>query len=344
MRVERWAGEQSAGRVERASSSRARPTFLREDQFSSPDGHLQALSLPLPAYVIPETVFEASLLMTIFQAMELRRIGEALLRSHPTTFLTRPCQQRLGTLSRAAPRAYSVSAVRRQQEPAPPSPASAPPNDQDSRKPSQENATPSPKRSASISASLASLLDEGLDFTRSDATKRTSRFSSPGAQAENRDTTNYGFSTGSSAEDAAARFRGSAESSSLSTKFTNMHSTSYMGSGGMGTLDFGSGRAGPTMKSVIEPPDPSTLPRLGPTVGRSVQIRAEAGMDLAKGLRTMEVICGRNKVKMDFYRQKFHERPGLKRKRLASERWRKRFLEGFKASVTRVQYLKRQGW
>ncbi|KAF3356792.1 hypothetical protein VdG1_06215 [Verticillium dahliae VDG1] len=42
--------------------------------------------------------------------------------------------------------------------------------------------------------------------------------------------------------------------------------------------------------------------------------------------------------------QKRHERPGLKRKRLRSERWRARFKIGFAATVSRVQELRNQGW
>ena len=43
-------------------------------------------------------------------------------------------------------------------------------------------------------------------------------------------------------------------------------------------------------------------------------------------------------------RQRFHEREGLKRKRLRNERWRRRFKEGFQRAVGRVVGMKRQGW
>ncbi|EOD53062.1 Ribosomal protein S21 [Neofusicoccum parvum] len=121
------------------------------------------------------------------------------------------------------------------------------------------------------------------------------------------------------------------------------YAASYIG-GGLSNLGPYGYSAAAAPKSLIEPPDPSTLPRLGPMVGRSVQIRTDAGTDLAKGLRLLDVICARNRVRGDHNKQKYHERPGLKRKRLASERWRKRFMDGFKATVSRVQYLKRQGW
>jgi small subunit ribosomal protein MRP21 len=61
-------------------------------------------------------------------------------------------------------------------------------------------------------------------------------------------------------------------------------------------------------------------------------------------LRTLEVLCARNRIKQDFNRQKFHERPGLKRKRLATERWRKDFKQRFRGVVGRVGDLRVQGW
>jgi small subunit ribosomal protein MRP21 len=54
------------------------------------------------------------------------------------------------------------------------------------------------------------------------------------------------------------------------------------------------------------------------------------------------MLVSRNRIRADFNRQRFHERGGLKRKRLASERWR--FKEGFQRTVTRVQELRRKGW
>ena len=54
--------------------------------------------------------------------------------------------------------------------------------------------------------------------------------------------------------------------------------------------------------------------------------------------------CAQNSVRKDFQRQRFHERDGLKRKRLRGERWRRRFKEDFKGTVGMVLRLKRQGW
>ena len=49
-------------------------------------------------------------------------------------------------------------------------------------------------------------------------------------------------------------------------------------------------------------------------------------------------------MRADSTRQRFHERGGLKRKRLRRERWRRRFMEGFKGTVGRVKGLRNQGW
>jgi small subunit ribosomal protein MRP21 len=82
--------------------------------------------------------------------------------------------------------------------------------------------------------------------------------------------------------------------------------------------------------------------KLGPSTGRSVHIGA--GIDIGRGFKLLEQSCARNGVKRDANNQRFHERPGLKRKRLRRERWRRKFLEGFKATVGRVKQLKNQGW
>ncbi|KAH6894623.1 hypothetical protein B0T10DRAFT_546104 [Thelonectria olida] len=60
--------------------------------------------------------------------------------------------------------------------------------------------------------------------------------------------------------------------------------------------------------------------------------------------RVLNKMLREQQVKTKFHSQRFHERKGLKRKRLASQRWRSRFKTGFKATVNRVLELKRQGW
>ena len=81
-----------------------------------------------------------------------------------------------------------------------------------------------------------------------------------------------------------------------------------------------------------------------PTIGRTVEVSRGRGHDLGKALRSLNILCAVNKVRADQIRQRFHERPGLKRKRLKSERWRKLFKESFRMTVARVQQMKKKGW
>lgn len=96
-------------------------------------------------------------------------------------------------------------------------------------------------------------------------------------------------------------------------------------------------------KNIRGAPPPERAPmRLTPTTGRTVHITPN--LDLARGLQLLDQSIRRNKIRATSNSQRFHERPGLKRKRLKSIRWRKRFLLGFKATVNRVKQLKKQGW
>jgi len=80
------------------------------------------------------------------------------------------------------------------------------------------------------------------------------------------------------------------------------------------------------------------------SVGRTVEIDADRGFDFGRALRTLDIQCAINRVRADQQRQRFHERPGMKRKRLKSERWRRLFRESFKATVGRVKEMRRKGW
>jgi small subunit ribosomal protein MRP21 len=96
------------------------------------------------------------------------------------------------------------------------------------------------------------------------------------------------------------------------------------------------------MGTLAIPQKPRVPMRLTPSTGRSIAIGT--GIDVARGLRLLEQSCARNRVRADFTLQRFHERGGLKRKRLRRQRWRRRFIEGFRATVGRVKQLKHQGW
>ena len=82
--------------------------------------------------------------------------------------------------------------------------------------------------------------------------------------------------------------------------------------------------------------------RLGPSLGRTVHVVGRT--DPARAFRLLDILCSRNSVARDFSRQRFHERPGLKKKRLRMQRWRKKFKIGFSAAARRVRELSRQGW
>lgn len=84
--------------------------------------------------------------------------------------------------------------------------------------------------------------------------------------------------------------------------------------------------------------------KLGPTVGRTITVNPARNMDVGRAFRQLEILCGRNNVRRDSMRQRFHERPGMKRKRLKSERWRKNFKDNFKGVVAMVQKMRKQGW
>ena len=81
-----------------------------------------------------------------------------------------------------------------------------------------------------------------------------------------------------------------------------------------------------------------------PSVGRTVELNASKGVDLARALRQLRFECTKNNVLKDQFRQRFHERPGMKRKRLQRERWRVRFNQGFRAMVQKVLAMRRKGW
>ncbi|KAJ4359123.1 hypothetical protein N0V95_002447 [Ascochyta clinopodiicola] len=112
---------------------------------------------------------------------------------------------------------------------------------------------------------------------------------------------------------------------------------------------------GVTNPSLANKPSPTSLaaqqsatfenyPRLNPTYGRSVDLDVSRGRDIVRGIGMLGSLMARNKIKSDFNKQRFHERGGLKRKRLNSERWRARFKQGFRDVTGRVMELTSKGW
>ncbi|EMR65814.1 hypothetical protein MGN70_003438 [Eutypa lata] len=90
------------------------------------------------------------------------------------------------------------------------------------------------------------------------------------------------------------------------------------------------------------PAVPKATMRLVPRLGRTVSV--SKNVDLARSFKLLGMQVVQNKIRQDFQAQRFHERPGLKRKRLKSERWQRRFRKGFKETVKRVKELTKQGW
>ena len=82
--------------------------------------------------------------------------------------------------------------------------------------------------------------------------------------------------------------------------------------------------------------------RMHPYLGRCEPVIRSQG--LGRALDRLRFKVASNRIRGDFASQKFHERPGLKRKRLRRERWKKRFKEGFQATVAKVEGMRRQGW
>lgn len=102
---------------------------------------------------------------------------------------------------------------------------------------------------------------------------------------------------------------------------------------------------GPARPMLEKPPKAKVPPiRLNPFLGRSVEVNPDRGVDLVRGLNLLRRRLTQNNVKTDASRQRFHERAGLKRKRLKSLRWRRRFKAGFQAILGQVRLMRSQGW
>jgi len=82
--------------------------------------------------------------------------------------------------------------------------------------------------------------------------------------------------------------------------------------------------------------------RSAPSTGRTVHVSGP--VNAARAFAMVNQRCTQNRIAAIANQQRFYERPGLKRKRLKSSRWRARFKKGFHATVVRVQELVRQGW
>ncbi|KAI1370253.1 hypothetical protein F4677DRAFT_465636 [Hypoxylon crocopeplum] len=107
-------------------------------------------------------------------------------------------------------------------------------------------------------------------------------------------------------------------------------------------IDFDTGELNKSIAAEERAPPPRPTLRLVPRTGRTIHVGRN--VDIARSFKLLNMQMALNRVPQDFSYQRFHERAGLKRKRLKSERWRKRFKMGFKACVGRVKELSKQGW
>jgi len=307
--------------------------------------------------------------------MELRRAAESVLRCNGSPlapFLLPSSSSRWASRSpltslhpqhHLQSRAFSISPTRLASFKS--VPTTRAPQGSDSPAESQE-ATPAPPspEGEDITTPLSS-------WTQPGSRHSTSRFSSPSAQSNNR-TPNSARSLPTQEIYSSSYSNTASSSASFKTSSpTSQGNRDSTATDLLAELTFASSTPQPTTwQSTNDPILPSTSRshlastqllnnvlstispspqksikhpmRLTPSTGRTVSISER--IDVGRGFRLLEQSCARNKVRADFNYQRFHERGGLKRKRLRRERWRKRFFEGFKATIGRVRELTRQGW
>ncbi|RMY83492.1 hypothetical protein D0862_11684 [Hortaea werneckii] len=262
--------------------------------------------------------------------MDLLRITEMATRFHPQSLLPRlqvPARQCRRTFLSPAPRNFSTSSHRLQDNP---------------------SSNPSRTRNG-VDGEIASLLDSALDGdkgTPAAPQSRTSKFKSSSYQPNNPPSRGaalgqYTPRAGSSVDDLYRSMQPSRAGGRQLPQRGGRSSTPGDTTVVSRMLDpINSNRPPPTITDKTA----GKLPfKLNASVGRTVYTNPTT-MDPARAFRALEMQCARNSVRRDFQRQRFHERPGLKRKRLHSERWRRRFKEGFRGVVGLVQKMKKQGW
>lgn len=270
--------------------------------------------------------------------METRRVGEALLPSL-RSFLA-PSFARPSTLRHASPvtwaRPFHLSTARCL------GPTARIYADEQQSKPSSAempSVVPQPRDTTSD-------IDAALDYLNSPPSTsqgRTSHFASSAAPASTRAPTSS--STTSTATTPSAPSNSSIDD--MFDQFSRFSSSSVPNTSGRRpassfTFDEKFNPMRYVSAAPVQLPDP--LPAYGPSVGRTVPVSGKMGSDVARAFRTLDIQCAKNRVRADFNRQRFHERGGLKRKRLRSERWRRRFKEGFRGMVRMVNQMKKQGW
>ena len=83
---------------------------------------------------------------------------------------------------------------------------------------------------------------------------------------------------------------------------------------------------------------------LSSKTGRTMAVNPASPQDLSSKLKRLHRLCSEARIPAQAFQQRFHERGGLRRKRLKSQRWRARFLVAFRSVVHRVRNLAKKGW
>ena len=286
--------------------------------------------------------------------MDLRRIAEVLLRSRASPLLpfltpsvpsaawfSSPVHVQLlgANASASSSRRCFVSSTSTSQAS---SPAAALHPEEDEDKPPLEssndipNSPSQPPTSTNHPEYADKLMNESMSGrTPATAHSRTSRFKSSSAQADNR-----GGTSADDMKEAFEVFSASMERRRGNSPFdaSKVNTPTYGFSSRSVSQDVNSDLM---KRKVLLPP---RLVRLSPSVGRSIEVDPAKGMSLAQAFTRLDITIAMNGVRRDLARQRFHERPGLKKKRLKSERWRRRFKDGFRALVDKVDTMRRQGW
>lgn len=212
-----------------------------------------------------------------------------------------------------------------------------------------EDVSDKPKRQSSLDSEDQKVLDDALDFSRTPgaSAKHKQRFKSLNAQAGQGLKYSSEQLGGSSLGDTERAFNAPSLYNPRSlVRNTTQSPSSVMfpepkksNLGGFANIDSAS-------KQLVSRPRvlKELNIHLSARTGRTLKVENKLPMDLGTKMRQLEMLVSRNKIRRDFNQQKFHERGGLKRKRLASQRWRKNFKDGFVRAVTRVQDLRRKGW
>ncbi|KAK4628808.1 hypothetical protein CLAFUW4_07968 [Fulvia fulva] len=267
--------------------------------------------------------------------MELFRASEALLRSsQPLLPFLAPAAYRTSTTRAAAPIARHCRG-RTQHHTSRPFTTAQP----------RRQADGPPSGAETVSDNISSFLDSALDLGGKSPTSRHSsrdaqQNNPPSQGLANENAASNPDRTKSSFDDILDSFSSSRPSAPPQRRSPNTQLPHETISAMLEPINYSSSRLGAPPPEIDEGPPL----KLGPTLGRTVEVNAARGMDVGKAFRSLETLCGRNSVKRDFQMQRFHERPGMKRKRLKSVRWRRHFKKNFKATVVLVQKMTRQGW